>query len=102
MYAVLRVSSFDQERLAGSEEQMQEFNRIHAAQPGFLGTAEVDLEDGRRFVMNLWESAEHARRALPVLVPLVDRLLTPLMSTSSELIGTGSVVSWPFGPPSGS
>ena len=50
MYAVLRVNSFDQERLARSEEQMQEINRIHAAQPGFLGTAEVDLEDGRRFV----------------------------------------------------
>jgi hypothetical protein len=95
MYAVLRVNTFDPVRSAASADQMQEFDRIHGAQPGFLGTVSVDLEGGRRFFMNLWESEEHAQRALPVLVPLVERLLQPLMSAPSVLIGTGPVVSWP-------
>jgi hypothetical protein len=61
-----------------------------------LGTVSVDLEDGRRFLMNIWESAEHARRALPVLAPALDRLVNPLLSSPSVLVGTGPVVSWPF------
>jgi Antibiotic biosynthesis monooxygenase len=96
MYAILRVNAFDPERLAASADKLQEFDRIHSAQPGFLGTVSVDLEDGRRFLMNIWESAEHARRALPVLAPAVDRLVNPLLSSPSVLVGTGPVVSWPF------
>lgn len=95
MYAVLRINNVDPARARTSADQLEEFDRIHAAQPGFLGTVSVDLEDGRRFVLNLWNSAEHARQALPVLVPLVERVLNPLMSAPSILIGAGPVLSWP-------
>jgi hypothetical protein len=35
MYVILRVNAFDPERLAASADKLQEFDRIHSAQPGF-------------------------------------------------------------------
>ncbi len=94
MYAVLRINHFDPERLADAGDRVAEFDRLHAAQPGFVGAIVVDLGEGRRFSVNLWESEEHGRAALPVLVPVVDRLLGPLMSGPSEFVGSGPVVAW--------
>jgi hypothetical protein len=43
MYAVLRLNSFDPAKLAASREQLEEFDRVHAAQPGYVGSVVVDL-----------------------------------------------------------
>ena len=94
MYAVLRINSFDPDRLAAAADRLEEFDRIHAAQPGFAGSVVVDLGGGRRFSLNLWNSEEHGRAALPVLVPVVDRLLASLMSGPSEFVGSGPVITW--------
>jgi hypothetical protein len=93
MFAVLRLNTFDPDKLSASEDLMAEFDRIHAAQPGYVGSVVVDLGRGRRFVLNLWDSIEHSQAALSVLVPEVDRLLGPLMSATSEFIGAGEVIS---------
>jgi len=93
MHAVLRVNSFDPTKLALSKEKLAEFDKVHAAQPGYVGGVVVDLGDGRRFVLNLWESEEHSAAALSVLGPEVGRLLGPLMAGPSELIGVGTVIS---------
>jgi hypothetical protein len=90
--AVLRVDSFDPWKLAVGQEQLDEFNRLHAAQPGFLGSVTVDLGDGRQFVLNLWDSEEHRVAGLSALGPAVERLVNPLMTKPSELIGVGPVV----------
>jgi hypothetical protein len=42
--------------------------------------------------VNLWNREEDARAALPVMVPVVERLLEPMMTQPSELIGAGPVV----------
>jgi hypothetical protein len=60
MYAVLRLNSFDPDKLAASGERLGEFDKVHAAQPGYIGSVVVDLGEGRRFVLNLWESEEHS------------------------------------------
>ena len=93
MFAVLRLNSFDPDKLAASGETLDEFDKVHAAQPGYVGSVVVDLEEGRRFALNLWESEEHSSAALSVLGPEVGRLLSPLMSSPSELIGVGTVIS---------
>ncbi|GAB2635146.1 hypothetical protein [Kribbella swartbergensis] len=93
MYAVLRLNSFDQDKLAVSSAQVEEFDRIHAAQPGYEGSIVVDLGAGRRFMINLWHSEEDSKAAFSRLVPEVDRLLTPLMAAPSEFVGAGPVSS---------
>lgn len=90
--AVLRVNSFDPDKLAADQEQLEEFNRLHAAQPGFLGSVTVDLGEGRQFVLNLWDSEEHRVAGLGALGPAVERLVNPLLARPSELIGFGPVV----------
>lgn len=93
MYAVLRLNSFDPHKLATERERLEEFDKVHAAQPGYVGSVVVDLGQGRRCVLNLWETEEHSKAALSVLAPEVGRLLNPLMSSPSELIGAGTVIS---------
>lgn len=92
MYAVLRRNSFDAERLAAAEEALREFDALHASQPGYVGSVVVEQPDRRRLVLNLWLSEDHASRALAVLGPEVSRLLGPLMSAPSELVGVGHVI----------
>lgn len=100
MYAVMRVNSFDPAKLAGSQERLDQFDQSHAAQPGFLGSVVVDLEEGRRFALNLWESEAHSAAGLTVLAPKVRQLLEPLMASPSKLIGTGNVISCDVAPSS--
>jgi len=38
MYAVLRLNSFDPAKLAASRGELEEFDRVHAAQPGYVGS----------------------------------------------------------------
>jgi len=92
MYAVVRLNSFDPVKLADSTS-LEEFDQIHRAQPGYVGTVVVDLQAGRRLALNLWESEEHSAAALSVVGPEVGRLLEPLMSQPSELVGAGTVLS---------
>lgn len=98
MYAVLRLNSFDQAKLAASRDELEEFDRVHAAQPGYVGSVVVDLGQGRRFALNLWDSEQHSAAALSVLGPEVRRLLGPLLSSPSELIGAGTVISSDLAP----
>ena len=69
MYAILRLNSFDPDKLATSSERLEEFDKVHAAQPGYVGSVVVDLGAGRRFALNLWESEQRSSAALSTLGP---------------------------------
>lgn len=92
MYAVLRLNAFDPDKLAESANQLEEFDRIHAAQPGYAGSIVVELGSDRRFMLNLWQDEDASKAAFERLMPEVDRLLTPLLSERSEFIGAGPVL----------
>ena len=92
MFAIVRLNSFDQNKLAASSA-LEQFDQIHRAEPGYVGTIVVDLQAGGRMVLNLWESEEYSAAALSVLGSEVGRLLEPLMSDPSELVGAGTVIS---------
>lgn len=92
MYAVARLNSFDPNKLAVSGDRLEEFDQVHRDQPGYAGTVVVDLQAGRRLVLNLWDSEQHSVAALSVLGPEVGRVLNPLMADPSELIGVGTVL----------
>ncbi len=92
MYAIVRRNSFDSERLRAAQAALREFDEIHTAQPGYVGTIAIEERDGRRLVINLWEDEQQATAALPAVRPAVARLLGPLMSGPSELVAVGTVI----------
>ena len=68
MFAIVRLNSFDPIKLATSPA-LEQFDQIHRTQPGYVGTIVVDLQAGRRLVLNLWESGEHGVAALSMTSP---------------------------------
>ena len=92
MYAVGRVTEWDAAKLEAGQAEIAEFERIHAEQPGFLGSLVVDLGQNRHATVNLWQSQAQAQAALPTVGPVVGRLLAPLMAAESQLLGTGPVI----------
>ena len=93
MYAVVRETQYNPDRLTQGSSELDEFQRLHAAQPGYEGNVVVDTSDGRRITLTLWASEAHSTAARLVLEPEVRRLLAPLMAAPSRIIGVGSVVS---------
>ena len=92
MHGVVRLNTFDPSALAAAGERLREFDRSHAAQPGHLGHLLIDLGEGRRIAVNLWRSREDGDAALTALGPEVQRLLEPLMTAPSALLGAGPVL----------
>ena len=91
MHAIVRQNTYDVAKLAHANAALEEFRAVHASQPGYLGSIEIDAGGGTSLVVNLWESKEAASAALPKMVPVVERLLEPLMTAPSKLLGTGNV-----------
>jgi hypothetical protein len=91
VYAVVRETAYDLERLADASRELDEFQTLHAAQPGYQGNVVVDTSDGRRITVTLWASEAHSTAARRALEPEVRRLLAPLMSAPSRIVGVGPV-----------
>jgi hypothetical protein len=92
VHAIVRINSFNSPSLVAARRDVEAFNRLHARQPGYVGTLSVDLGEDRRLLVNLWECETHAARALEVLGREVSRVLGPLMAAPSEFLGAGTVV----------
>lgn len=92
MYAIVRENTFEQAKLAQGEKHFAEFQELHAQQPGYSGTIVIDAGEGRQLSVNLWDTEEHASAALPAMVPVVRRLIEPMMTGPSRPIGAGPVV----------
>jgi hypothetical protein len=91
MYAIIRKNIYDATKLAQAGPALAEFQALHAAQPGYAGSIDIDTAGGQRIVVNLWQSEQDARAGQTVLVPHVQRLLEPLMAAPSQLVGSGQV-----------
>lgn len=92
MYAIVRDNNYDATRVAQGQAQLDEFQALHARQPGYQGSIVIDIAGGHWLTINLWESEEAAIAALSGMVPEVRRLLEPMMAGPSQLVGTGPVV----------
>jgi len=92
MQAVVRTADYDPERVAASPERIDEFERVHERQPGYAGNVVVDLGGGKRFMITMWQTSEHAAAAREALGPVVGRLLAPLERSPSRLLGVGDVI----------
>jgi hypothetical protein len=92
MYAIVRDSTFDPVKLAHGKPQLDEFQVLHASQPGYQGNVLIDAGEGRMLIVTLWESQEAAMAGRAVLGPQVERLLGRLMTAESHVVGTGDVL----------
>lgn len=92
MYAIVRDTRYDPAKLRHGRAQLAEFQELHARQPGYCGTVVVDVGDGRWISVNLWEREQDAQAALPVMVPVVQRLIEPMTTEPLQLVGAGPVV----------
>ena len=92
MYALARLTTYDPAALEAAGEQLAEFQAVHAAQPGYVGSIVVEVGPARWLTVNVWNTEQDASAALPTMVPVVQRLLEPMMTSPSELIGAGRVV----------
>lgn len=92
MYAVFRESSYAPDRPIHESSEFREFHRAHADQRGYRGTVVTEVGGGRYLTVTLWETADDMAAAREALGPVVQRLLGPLMTSESQLLGTGPVV----------
>ena len=91
MYAIIRKNTYDPGKLAQAGPALAEFQALHAAQPGYAGSIDVDTGQGQRIIVNLWHTEQDARAGMTLLIPHVERLLQPLMAGPSQLVGTGEL-----------
>jgi hypothetical protein len=92
MQAVVRRAHYDPAALRADPQPMVEFERVHAAQPGYAGNVVVDLGGGERILITLWEDEAAATAARTTIGPVVQELLTPVERAPSELLGAGPVL----------
>lgn len=92
MYAIVRKQTFDAAKLAEASEALAEFEAAHSDQPGYAGYVVVDIGEGRQISVTLWETHQDAEAGRAALGPRVRRLLDPLITNPSELLGVGDVV----------
>lgn len=91
-YAVVRRTHYDPATIAESAA-LAEFQRIHAAQPGYQGSVLIDAGEGARVTVTLWQSQQHAAAGRAALEPTIRRLLDPLMTEPAELVALGPLLS---------
>ncbi|MBO0837203.1 MAG: hypothetical protein J2P28_17070 [Actinobacteria bacterium] len=92
MYAIVRLNTFDEQKLEQAERELAKVAQLHSGQAGYAGSFTVALQEGRHLTVNLWQTEDHARSGRSAIGPEVSRLLEPLTAAPSQLIGAGPVV----------
>jgi hypothetical protein len=92
MFAVVREATYDSEKKASGNSQVEEFARIRAQQAGYRGSVTVDAGDGRTLTIALWDSEPEQQAASATLAPEAQRLLAPLWKVPGRIIGSGEVI----------
>jgi heme-degrading monooxygenase HmoA len=75
MFANVFEYSVTPDNRADFDAQLAEFLAVLEPQPGFLGTMEVAIGEGRGAVVNLWDSQEAAQATRKVMAREYDRVL---------------------------
>jgi hypothetical protein len=91
MYAVVRESTYLEDRPLAERPEFTAFQDAHASQPGYRGTLVTHLGGGRHITVTLWDTAEHMSAARDAIGPTVKALIGPLMAQPTRLLGTGEV-----------
>jgi hypothetical protein len=88
---VIRETTYPADKPLGHRPEFKAFQDAHAARPGYLGSIVTHLGNGRYVTMTLWDMAEHMDAARDAIGPAVKKLIEPIMTAPSKLLGTGEV-----------
>lgn len=91
MYTVVRETTYPADKPLAERPEFKAFQDAHAAQAGYRGTIVTHLGNGRHVTLTLWDTAEHMNAARDAIGPAVKRLIEPIMSAPTQLVGTGEV-----------
>lgn len=92
MYAVVRETSYAPDKPIYESQEFQQFQQEHSGLRGYQGTIVVEVGAGRFITLTLWQNSEDMTSAREAMGPVVKRLLNPLMTSPTKLLGTGAVV----------
>ena len=92
MYAVFRENTYPADLELNEDPNFREFQQKHAEQSGYMGTVVTDTGAGRYLSITLWATEADMKAAREALGFVVGRLLDPLMTAPSKLLGTGRVI----------
>jgi len=56
MYAIIRKNTYDPGKLEYARPALAQFQALHAAQPGYAGSIDIDTGPGQQIIVNLWHS----------------------------------------------
>jgi hypothetical protein len=99
MYAIIRENCFAVDSPLEQISEFQEFQKAHANVKGYIGSIVVEAGEGRYESITVWASNTDMNAAREALGPVVGRLLEPLMTRPSEVVGAGRVVFQDVMPP---
>ena len=92
MYAIVRLNQFDPGKVGDATADFSAFDTLHSAQPGYAGNAAIELGPGQWLTVTFWDDEPSATAARLELGKHAERLLGPLMTGPSRLLGVGRVV----------
>lgn len=92
MHAVHRETFYASEVEIQKTEALKAFQRIHEAQPGYVGTIVTTVGEGRYLTITLWETKKDMDKSRETLEKIVEDLLNPIMRFPAILNGTGPVI----------
>ena len=92
MFAVVRESTYDPAKLTGGSAELARYQVLRAGQAGYQGNLVVDLGNGRILTITLYDTPEQATAAQSAMQPEAQRLLEPMMTAATRVVGTGPVI----------
>lgn len=96
MYATVREGTANPETMARGKQQVEEFQRIRAQQPGYPGSMTMEAEHGRVLIITLWETPEQGKAAQQKLDPEAWPDLGSLgRSPPCQAPASSRIASWP-------
>jgi len=87
MYAVIRESASPSVPTEQLRAGRTEFEALRARQPGFVGSLTVEIGDGKRALVTVWESQQAQQASTAVMAPQAERLT----GATSRIIYQGEV-----------
>lgn len=91
MYAVVRETTYPMDTSLRDRPEFKAFQDAHSALRGYRGTVVTHVGSGRYITVTLWETRDDMNAARDAIGPDVGKLIEPLMTAPSQLIGTGEV-----------
>ena len=91
-WAIVRRISFQPDVELRTDPHIAEFQRVHAAQPGYRGNLIIDAGDNTQLTVTVWDTETDSNNARGALGSAIDQLVVPMLAKPAELLAAGAVL----------